>query len=231
MGVAAVSASDVWAVGTHGSSSGNRALTERWNGSSWSIVKSLNAGSYENELSGVAVVAANDVWAVGAYRDSEATFQTLIEHWNGSSWSIVPSPSPSSSGNYLSGVTAVSASNIWAVGYQGTTLIEHWNGSNWSVVPSPSPGGNDNNFLISVATVFSNSVWAVGVYQDGSGNYQTLIEHWNGSSWSVVPSPNPGISYSALAGVVRVPTTHQVWAAGNYRNSSGVDQTLTEFHG
>src|SRR5712692_3172336 len=91
LGVAAVSASDVWAVGTHGSSSGNRALTERWNGSSWSIVKSPNAGTSFNSLKSVAVASTSDIWAVGDYSSGEGYAQTLTERWNGSSWSIVKS--------------------------------------------------------------------------------------------------------------------------------------------
>src|SRR5438874_940226 len=94
-GVAAVSASDVWAVGTHGSSSGNRTLIEHWNGSSWSIVDSPNPGTSYNGLNRVVVPSANDIWAVGRYTHDDSGYaQTLIEHWNGSSWSIVPSPNP-----------------------------------------------------------------------------------------------------------------------------------------
>ena len=70
--------------------------------------------------------------------------QTLIEQWNGSVWSIVSSPNPSTLKDYLSGVTCTSATNCFAVGYyfNGTdyaeeTLIEQWNGSSWSIVTSP----------------------------------------------------------------------------------------------
>src|SRR5204862_547524 len=99
--------------------------------------------------------------------------------------------------SYLSGVAAVSANDIWAV---GGSLIEHWDGSNWSVVPSPSPSAGYSN-LYGVAAVSANDVWAVG--SSGYDPFQTLTEHWNGRSWSVVPSPNPGI-YSQLNGVAAV---------------------------
>jgi len=42
-----------------------------------------------------------------------------------------------------------------------------------------------------VKATASDDVWAVGSHlKDGST--KTLIEHWNGSSWKVVGSPNGG---------------------------------------
>src|SRR5207249_767545 len=93
--------------------------------------------------SGVATISANDVWAVGSYDDASSPEQTLVERWNGSSWEVVSSPNTGSASNHLYGVAAVSANDVWAVGYydNGTTrqtLIEHWDGSSWSIVPSPN---------------------------------------------------------------------------------------------
>ena len=57
----------------------------------------------------------------------------LTIHWDGSSWTIVPS---ASSGT-LNGVAAVASNDVWAVGSivvgSDQTLIEHWNGSQWQV--------------------------------------------------------------------------------------------------
>ncbi len=109
--------------------------------------------------------------------------------------SIVSSPNVGSDNNLLLGVAAVSARDAWAVGdYLNDsignthTLIEHWNGRNWSVVPS-SNGGSNGNTLYGVAAVSAGDVWAVGDYLNSTDNSQTLIEHWNGLSWSVVPRP------------------------------------------
>src|SRR5205807_217402 len=129
--VAAVAANDVWAVGVYDNHINALTLIEHWDGSTWSIVPSPNPGVGDTELYGVAAVAANDVWAVGYYVNGTSPYLTLIEHWNGSSWSIVPSPSPGSSVSELNAVAAVAANDIWAVGvYDGgasSTLIEHWN--------------------------------------------------------------------------------------------------------
>ena len=63
------------------------------------------------------------------------------------------------------------------------TLVEHWNGSAWSVVPSPNAPGTRSNSLVSVSAVAANDVWAVGYSLIGF-THQTLIEHWDGSSWT-----------------------------------------------
>src|SRR5579872_335860 len=102
----------------------------------WNVVPSPNGNLIPSGLGGgVAAVSASDVWAVGSSGSQASSGQTLIERWNGASWSVVTSPNPGSMYNILSGVAAVSASDVWAVGYyvnssQVTqTLVEHWNGA------------------------------------------------------------------------------------------------------
>jgi hypothetical protein len=63
---------------------------------------------------------------------------TLILGWNGTAWSQVSSPSPGPASNVLTGVSADSATDAWAVGSYLSksvrdTLILHWNGTAWSV--------------------------------------------------------------------------------------------------
>src|SRR5207253_3187946 len=139
----------------------------------WSVVKSPNVGGSRPSLGAVAAVSKSDVWAVGLHYSNNGSFpsRTLIEHWNGTSWSIVPSPNPGKF-SQLYKLAAVSANDIWAVGRFNTgnsilqTLIEHWNGTSWSVVKSPSPGSFDNA-LVGVAVVSTNDVWAVGGSENG----------------------------------------------------------------
>src|SRR5205085_12498998 len=111
-----------------------RLLAELWHGTAWSVVASPNVGTGSNYLYGVAVVSANDVWAVGYYINGSfnATDETLVEHWDGTSWSVVPSPNLDTNYYYLYGVAAVSANDVWAVGkyrndtYIDQTLVEHY---------------------------------------------------------------------------------------------------------
>ena len=86
-------------------------------GAAWQIIASPNGSGQVNELHSVSALAENDVWAAGVSYNTERTLgSTLIEHWNGSRWSVVPSPNPSSSVNMINAVAAVSANDVWAVG-------------------------------------------------------------------------------------------------------------------
>src|SRR2546421_2756535 len=203
--------------------SSGKVLQNRFSSTScgtWSVVPSPNA-STNSGLSAVATVSATDAWAVGGSGSQMSTGQTLIEHWNGAHWQIVQSPNPSSRFNTLYGVTAVSATNVWAVGFDVNTslvtqtLVEHWNGSIWSVVKSPSPGPG-NNQLLSVTAVSTKDIWAVG-FTSNSTNDQNLIQHWNGSKLSVVKSPNPGLKNDSLSGGAAVPA-HRRLARGDKKN-------------
>ncbi len=225
--MAAVSASDIWAVGYYFNGFVSQTLVEHWNGTSWSVVPSPNVGTGTSILHGVAAVSANDVWAVG-YTGT----QTLIEHWNGTQWSIVSSPNVGTGTNGLMGVAVVSPNDIWAIGHYYAsasgayrTLVEHWNGGYWSVVSSPNVG-TGNNFLWGGLTALSASdIWAVGSFGPSSSG-QTLALHWNGTVWSVVPTPNVGTSENRLQGVVAL-AANDVWAVGFYGNYQS-EQTLVE---
>lgn len=232
--VDATSATDAWAVGTYTDSNDFNAKTlfEHWNGSSWSVVSSPNPNTQELWVNAVTALSSNNVWVAGYY-DSGSGSQTLIEHWNGSSWSIVSSPNPGSEDNTLYGITSVPNTNhVWAVGYYNSSgpssvLTEFWNGKKWKVISGANPAP-ELNVLNGITSFAPNNTWAVG-YSLGYGNSyeQTLIEHWNGSSWSVVSSPNEGQYNNDLESVARIPGTTQVWAVGPYFNN-GLESTLTE---
>src|SRR5438094_1749709 len=203
--VAAVADNDVWVVGWAFNAQLNayRTVTEHWNGTNWSLVRSPNATTGYNFLNGVAVVSANDVWAVGQAATG-STYRTLVEHWNGTAWTIVYSPNVLGFSNTLQAVNVISANDIWAVGYStdtnfnNFTLTLHWNGATWSIVPSPTV---NDDILFGVNAIASNDVWAVGRSQQEA---VTLTIHWNGSNWSVVPSPNDGFEDNILFGVAAV---------------------------
>lgn len=222
-GVVALSANNAWAVGK---GRNGAALAEHWNGSAWSVVPvPTPAGAASSQLSGISARSPSDIWAVGSASVLVGTAvqgRTLVEHWNGTAWSIVPSRNATTS-NLFTGVAPVAANDVWVVGYTITTdgtnqpdktLIEHWNGSSWSIVASPSPPSNDT--LAGVAARSASDVWAVGTRQDRSGAIpidRTLTEHWNGSAWSVVASPNVGANDNLLNGVSA--TTGDVWTVGS----------------
>lgn len=112
-------------------------LVEGWDGASWQEQATPGTDLHEG-LFDIAAGSASDVWAVGV-RELSTNSRTLILHWNGTTWHIVPSPSPSAGQDELLGVAVLSMAYAWAVGDRGnTTLTERWNGTAWTVQPSPN---------------------------------------------------------------------------------------------
>src|SRR5436190_1430567 len=182
----------------------------------WEIVASANAGRQANSLASVAAVTDSDVWAVGwAFNQSLFAYRTLIEHWNGTRWSLIRSPNATNGYNLLNGVAVVAANDVWTVGQAAngstySTLVEHWNGVAWSIVPSLNVAGN-SNVLEAISVVSSNDIWAVGYSTDSNFNNHSLTIHWNGATWSIVPTP--GVNDDILFGVDAV-ASNDVWAVG-----------------
>src|SRR5947208_2900163 len=229
--VAAVADNDVWAVGWAFKAQLNayRTVTEHWNGTRWSLVRSPNATNGYNFLNGVAVVAANDVWTVGQAANGN-TYNTLVEHWNGVAWSIVPSPNDSTDDNILFGVAAVTSNDVWAVGIAccSKTLAIHWDGASWSVVPTPVFDPNaTNQVLIGIVALSSDDIWTAGQYivpLQGSAQF-TLTENWDGSNWNFVPSPNAQNSNNRLHGITATPNG-TLWAVGTTGVFTRPERTL-----
>ena len=192
--VSATRGGGAWAVGSYARGKTLRTLVLKWSAPAWTQVKSASpapAGRY-NLLSGVSAGGQGHAWAVGNNPDlSTGPGQTLVLGWNGTSWPRVPSPDPGAGANELTGVSAVSGTQAWAVGESALnpsggpvdTLILGWNGTAWSQVSSPSPGPA-SNVLTGVSADSATDAWAVGSYLSKSVR-DTLILHWNGTAWSV----------------------------------------------
>lgn len=231
LGITAISANDVWTVGwaqdPQGPSYVKRTLIEHFDGSTWNIVQSPNPLTDINSvLRSVSGKSANDVWAVGASHNGRLPSRTLIEHWDGTQWSIVASPSPDTQLNELHGVAVVSANDIWAVGYRGgtnnetplETFILHWDGTRWIQVPSPNISGVANQ-LFGVTAIAANDIWAVG-FAGGA----PLAMRWNGSVWNIVPvDRDSGLSSEKLTAVSGT-AANDVWAVGD---GKGIFSTQT----
>jgi hypothetical protein len=128
----------------------------------------------------------------------------------------VSSPNPEDQ-NYFYGVSALSATDAWAVGltwpstgsYQSFTA--HWDGAQWTRIPSPNP--DYDPVLRGVAALSSNNVWAVGTV-----NGDALILHWDGTKWTQASVPDFGSDYTFLYGVAAV-DANNVWAVGRRTGS------------
>jgi hypothetical protein len=230
--VSARASSDVWAVG---SLNGNgQSLALHWNGSIWSRSTTPSPDAYENFLNGVMAMSSNNVWAVG-----QSGLASFVVHWDGARWSREKTPNVLAPAGYteintLRAIEGATANDLWAVGNAGaTTLALHWNGSSWSVVPTPN-GPSPWNQLTGVAVVSSTDVWAVGfsyaeIDMCGEGCYHDipgpLIEHWNGSAWSVVSAPSTGVS--SLASVA-TSAVGPAWVVGTASGKTLAEQNSAQ---
>jgi hypothetical protein len=162
--------------------------------------------------------------AVGQYTTPALVTKTLVQRYNGTSWSIAPSPNPA--GIAVSGLASVhctSATFCVAVGSAFTstfdssaekTLVEHWNGTSWKIVPSPNKPGAIDSGLAGVWCTSATNCFAVG-HSSTTLVTKTLIERWDGTSWRIVASPSPaGISQSELSGVT-CPSATSCFAVGS----------------
>ncbi len=231
-GLSCVGSSDCWAVGDVSMGPYNlESLAEHWNGTAWSIVPTPNpSASTFNAFNGVTCVSGSDCWATGIGNGTSTTDQTLAEHWNGAAWSIVPTPNPSAV-SILGGVTCVASSDCWTVGHDEVgsgTLAEHWNGSAWTVVTTPALSATGGE-LGSVSCAGTSDCWAVGDALDLTATRQTLAEHWNGSTWSVVTTPDTSATEGNSLADVSCITGGDCWAVGVADSGGGgTGQTLAE---
>jgi hypothetical protein len=238
-GISAESATDAWAAGDYvdDATKADDTLILHWDGTGWSLATSPNPSSKVNRLEGgVSADSATDAWAVGEYEnDATGASDTLALHWNGTRWSKVNSPNPSSAHyvrNFLFGVSVESATDAWAVGqYQAIGarlwMILHWDGTRWSRVMTPNPNSNYSS-LSGVSARSATDAWAVGRHQTKTLT-KTVVLHWDGARWSRVKSPNPSSNYSSLSGV-SARSAKVALAVGFYFDSTGLNTHTLILH-
>jgi hypothetical protein len=226
--VTSTSSMNAWAVGTFDNSGGTRrTLIEHFDGANWTRTASPNVGSVDSELNGVRAVASGDVWAVGFWADTGGSDHPLIEHFDGANWTV--QTSPHKKGAELLAVGASSSANAWAVGYLESgagPFAEHWDGANWSIVNPPSI---HSGRAMGATTTSTSNAWAVGGYVDSNGNFKTLIEHYDGTGWTRMSSPNQSSTYNVL-NAVSANSPSDIWAVGEYQHASDLKLRITILH-
>ncbi len=248
--VTCTGASNCWAVGTSldSTKSPQAGIIVHWNGGRWSQVGRASSGRPFDQLDSVTCSGPSDCWAVGFSGPHQIQYNfipgvepdvsgsaALVEHWNGSTWAVVPTPGPAGTqGQYLAAVTCTDPSDCWAVGTTmdaggdpSGALVERWNGSAWTVAPSPEPG-TPGDLLTAVTCVAASNCWATGATGASPGQHDgsptPLMEHWNGSSWSVDPSPHTAVP-GYLAGVACIRDS-ACYAAGFAATNHGSRTTI-----
>ena len=180
----------------------------------WTLTTSPNPGTSANSLAAVACPSATECWAVGQQMATGSEdSQTLIEEWDGTSWSAVTSGNVNATGgalqpNQLDAVSCDSTTDCWAVGRYivGTDRLplgEHWDGSAWTASALPQFSGDPagDYYLEGIACPDASDCWAVGYWQPSSGSMQVLIEQWGGSAWTILTGSSGGIEgyYNGIA--------------------------------
>ena len=180
--------------------------------SAWRIVKSPNPLVPNGIITGVSCSAANACEAVGSYYNGAHAYVTLAEAWNGTAWTLQPTPNPASAtdDSELLGVSCSAANVCEAVGDYinkagaTVTLAEAWNGTAWKLQPTPNPthaGVGTGASLFGTSCSAANACEAVGDFFR-AGGFFTFAEAWNGTAWTLQPTPNPsGTTNSGLSGV------------------------------
>jgi hypothetical protein len=214
--VAAVSPSDVWAVGGGWTDTEQPVITH-WTGKGWDPVKSPEVPNLQYSFASVDAVSASDVWAVGngeASPSSGFSPVPVIAHYDGHAWSMVPPPTPpASTSDVLIGIDMVSATDGWAVGTRQGPLTEpsqplllRWRGGRWSSVVLPRLDGAR---LTGISVRAGNDVWAVGSQGDSA-----LIMHMDGTRWTAFTIPPGGVdAFKELRSVTSV-AAGEAWAVG-----------------
>jgi hypothetical protein len=173
-------------------------LVERWNGTSWTKAEQVRDNNRWAgvQLFGVSCVSASDCMVVGVYSPMAETQYSLAESWNGTDWTITPTPpAPGALASFLTGVSCTSDGDCMTVGsYSASSagplvgLSESWRGSSWSLETVPGPAGADSSGLGSVSCISGTSCVGVG---DSNGYGATLAESWNGENWAIESTPDP----------------------------------------
>jgi hypothetical protein len=221
-------------------------LAEFWDGNQWSLSATPNGWPSANYtlLQGVSCTSGASCVAVGtATSEPSPTDKTLLEPWNGKTWSMLASPNEGLPGYYntLYGVSCASPGACTAVGSYGYSvnsstdvnraLVLASTGNQWSIAPSPKGGADDDSALAGVSCALASDCVAVGYYSGGSSGDDTLVESYNGGGWSVVGSPNPGVGDDNYLDGVSCPLVTFCVAVGYYHygsQNSGTYKTLVE---
>jgi hypothetical protein len=243
LGVSCTPNDDCVAVGRYRDpSETEKPLAEHWDGSQWVITPLPEPeGATDARLESVSCASVMNCVAVGSFTNTENVQKTLAEHWDGTSWTIQPTPNAAGYPlNLLRGVSCSSSTSCTAVGAYGESLIriggslaEHWDGTSWTIQLTPSGGTEsfDSPQFYDVSCASASTCTAVGYYDAiGSSGYytvRTLAERWNGAEWAVQSTPTP--QEEGYFSGISCATSSACTAAGGYNvEEEGGWRTLIE---
>lgn len=165
-------------------------------------------------------------------------------------WVNTYPPSPKSPRVTLDSVTAISSTDVWAVGHYwwrdtksggslpyGPPPVLHWNGTRWTRPSIPQPAA-DHGYLISVSAANASSVWAIGTQGGASGMKRPWLLHYTAGTWKAHGTAGWASSFKPDQGVVlssnNEPGSRQllarpggvVWVAGQVGHRAAAERWL-----
>ncbi len=187
------------------------------------------SGIHGNLFAAVAGSGPDDYWAVGTRFEarSEASMPgPLAQHWNGSKWETVIAGGDRFPGLQLTDVAALSADDVWAVGFSdsGASSI-HWDGTAWTELSGAR--GYSGALFTGLAALSPTDLWVVGKATGAGGYDAPLVERSNGSSWTAIPVPAPDGIAAGLRDV-SASGPRSMWAVGWSVDKGKVFRPLVE---
>ena len=200
--------------------------------------------TFDARLNGVEVITPSDIWAVGNYTAPAGPGlgldqYSLAMHFDGSDWTIVPSPSPGPAPGVVSvdlkAVAAVDSNDVWAAGSKRDngpggwlgrhSVALHWNGTQWADAGIPQPGGGSSPFqgasgdkVHDVAAISSDDVWFVGQWFKFLPNdavvWPGAAIHFDGSNFEVIEMEFAIPNVSQQLNAVSALASDDIWAVG-----------------
>ena len=217
--IAAISPSNIWAVGTADNAAGKfvyQPFIRHFNGTGWQVVTIPGATGSTSDW--VTASAGNDVWVGGLKNSGVAT--TVAYHWNGAHWGKVPMPAMTAIGD----VVALAPNNVWAIGNSGTLPYDvfHWNGTKWQGYLIDTL-----NFVAQgLSAPSASNIWVSGYMYSGSKTVAAAYR-WDGSAWHAVSMPHPVLDTGATVTAV---STSNVWI-GYTRGEASPDSYALHWDG
>ena len=237
-GVSCASPRSCAAVGHSGNSAGTAGvpLAERWNGIRWSIQQTPQpAHATVGFLSGVSCSSLRYCTTTGFFINGAGVGVTLAERWNGTKWTIQRTPNPAAwTYVQLVDVSCPSQRSCTAAGFFSIVtgievmLAEGWNGTSWTIQRTLYPAGATGVQFAGVSCASPSSCTAVGFFGNAAGFDVMLVERWDGTSWTIQPTPYPAGATSNSLGAVSCTSTTACTAVGGFVNGAGTGVTLAE---
>jgi hypothetical protein len=215
-GVSALSPTNVWVFGAPG---GNPGIgTWHFDGTTWTQVGGAATGVLT-----VSALSSNNMWGIGT--NGESPDNRVVHYLNGT-WHLLSSPLFNR--DVLSGVLALSASDVWVAGgspfAHGPGILVNYNGKTWSTVTAPWKAQFGQ-----IVSDGAGGLWFIA-HPSASPNRVWLLHRSAAGTWTkVVPSPSSShlIDLSLVGGTTTVVGTGEIPTADGSNAAIYQDGTLS----